>query len=99
MENRKRSVIVNIFGEDYPIRGDADEDYTRRIAAYLDQKMKEVAENLPNPSYSRVAILAAMNITDELFKQKIDKENKLSQFEEKAQTLLKWLDGKLVEKA
>jgi cell division protein ZapA len=99
MENKKQSVMVNIFGEDYPIRSDVDNEYTRKIATYLDRKMKEVAEGLPSRTYSKVAVLAAMNIADELFKEKIDKENKLSQVEEKAQTLLKWLDDSLREEA
>ena len=99
MENKSKSVIVNIFGEDYPIKGDTDNEYTKRIAGYLDKKMKEVADRLPTKTYSKVAVLAAMNITDELFKEKIDKENKLSRVEGKAQTLLKWLDDRLMQKA
>lgn len=91
--------MVNIFGEDYPIKGDADGQYIKQIAGYLDQKMKEVAERLPTGAYSKIAVLAAMNIADELFKEKIDKENKLSQIEEKAQTLLKWLDDSLRQEA
>lgn len=99
MENRKQSVTVNIFGEDYSIRGDSNDEYTKKVANYLNRKMKEVSDGLSNRSYSKVAVLAAMNITDELFKEKIDKENKLSQVEEKAQTLLKWLDEKLAQEA
>ena len=99
MENKKQSVMVSIFGEDYPIKGGADNQYTKKIAGYVDRKMKEVAERLPNPVYNKVAVLAAMNITDELFKEKIDRENKLSQVEERAQTLLKWLDDRLRQEA
>ena len=95
MENKKQSLMVNIFGEDYPIRSDSDYEYTKKVATYLNQKMKEVAEGLSSRTYNKVAILAAMNITDELFKEKIDKENTLSRVEEKAQALLKWLDDRL----
>ena len=99
MENRKQSVTVNIFGEDYAIRSDSNDEYTKKVANYLNGKMKEVADGLANRSYSKVAVLAAMNIADELFKEKIDKENKLSQVEERAQTLVKWLDEKLAQEA
>jgi cell division protein ZapA len=97
MEERKQSVRVNIFGEDYPIRGDADTGYILQVGKYVDLKMREVAEKLSNKSPLRVAVLAAMNITGELFKEREDKEKKLSDVEERAQTLLEWLDSKLTQ--
>lgn len=97
MDERKQSVRVNIFGEDYPIRGDADSGYILRVGKYVDLKMREVAEKLPNKSPLMVAVLAAMNITDELFKEREDKEKKLSDVEERAQTLLEWLDSKVAQ--
>ena len=99
MENKRQSVMINVFGEDYAIRSDSDQEYTKKVAKYLNRKMKEVADSLSTRTYSKVAVLAAMNITDKLFKEKIDKENTLSQVEEKAQTLLKWLDDKLGQEA
>ncbi|MCK4426934.1 MAG: cell division protein ZapA [candidate division Zixibacteria bacterium] len=95
MEERKQSVKVNIFGEDYPIRGDAERVYILRVGKYVDQKMREVAERLSNKSPLRVAVLAAMNITDELFREREDKEKKLLDVEEKTQTLLEWLDSRV----
>ena len=59
---------VNIYGKQYPIRGESDPDYIRRVARFVDTKMREIdteAEGLPA---LKVAILAALNITDELFK-------------------------------
>jgi cell division protein ZapA len=92
MEERKQSVKVNIFGEDYPIKGEADSGYILRVGKYVDLRMREVAERLSNKSPLRVAVLAAMNITDELFKEREDKEARLSDVEKRAQTLLEWLD-------
>lgn len=97
MEERKQSVKVNIFGEDYPIRGDADSGYILQVGKYVDLKMKEVAERLSNKSPLRVAVLAAMNITDELFKEREDKEKRLSDVEKRAQTLLEWLDSSIAQ--
>lgn len=95
MEERKQSVKVNIFGEDYPIRGDAERGYILGVGRYVDQKMREVAEKLSNKSPLRVAVLAAMNITDELFRERENKEKKLVDVEERAQTLLEWLDSRV----
>ena len=98
MEEKRQSVNVNIFGEDYPIKGDTDAIYIQKVAKYVDQKMKEVAEKLSNKLPLRVAVLAAMNITDELIKEREDKEIKLLNVEEKAQFLAEQLDSKVGQK-
>ncbi len=97
MEQRKQSVRVNIFGEDYPIKGDTNTRYILRVGKYVDQKMREVADKITNKSPLKVAVLAAMNITDELFKEKEEKEKKLLDVEERAQTLLEWLDSGVIQ--
>lgn len=97
MEEKKQSVKVNILGEDYPIRGDAEKEYILRVGKYVDLKMREVAEKLSNKSPLRVAVLAAMNITDELFREREDKEKKISDVEERTQTLLDWIDSRVMQ--
>ncbi|MCK4404144.1 MAG: cell division protein ZapA [candidate division Zixibacteria bacterium] len=98
MEEKKQSVKVNIFGEDYPIKGDTDAFYIQEVAKYVDQKMKEVSEKLSNKLPLRVAVLAAMNIADELFKEREDKEKKLLNVEERSQSLLEQLNSKVSQK-
>lgn len=95
MDQKKQSVKVNIFGEDYPIKGDADADYIQEVARYVDQKMKEVSERLSNKLPLRVAVLAAMSITDELFRERGDKEKTLLNVEERSLSLLEQLDSRI----
>ena len=64
------SVKVTIYGTEYPVKGDADPDYIQEVAAYVDSKMREVANSLTVKSTTKVAILAALNITDELFSRR-----------------------------
>jgi len=61
-------VRVMIFGEEYQIRTDLGEDYTRECAKYVDDAIQEahVGGHIVEPH--RAAILAALKITDELFK-------------------------------
>ena len=66
----KQVVQVQIFGHSYTIRGEADQDYIMGVAAYVDMKMREITEKLPVASLSKVAILASLNIADELFKER-----------------------------
>jgi cell division protein ZapA len=65
------AVQVDIFGSQYTIRkGTEDPEYIARVAAYVDQKMREINERLPVASVSRVAVLASLNLADELFKER-----------------------------
>jgi cell division protein ZapA len=64
----KNRVVVSIYGKEYSLVSEVDPEYIKKAAGYLDSKMKEVAGNYPNIPESRVAVLAALNIADELFK-------------------------------
>jgi len=96
-EEKKQNIRVNIYGQEYPIRSEADIGYVQRVAGYVDRKMKEIAEKIPARNQAQIAVLAALNIADELFKEREDKEKKLSEVEEKTQSLIEWLDAKLIE--
>lgn len=61
-------ITVELAGEQYTLRTDADEAYTRRCAALVDARMKEVAGD-PGPYAKKAAIMAALSLADELFKQ------------------------------
>lgn len=83
MEHKKITTKVNIFGAEYMVKAEAEPDYVQRVAQYVDSKMREITDNLQLRSSTRVAILAAINITDELFKERADKERLGRELEEK----------------
>jgi cell division protein ZapA len=70
----KGSISVEIFGHEYRIKGDADPDYMAQIAGFVDTKMKEVAQGASAGSLAKIGILAALNIADELFKERSDRQ-------------------------
>jgi cell division protein ZapA len=70
----KDSVSVEIFGHEYKIKGEGDPDRIAEVARYVDKKMKEVAKGAPVGSLARIGILAALNIADELFTERSDKQ-------------------------
>ncbi|MFQ6618913.1 MAG: cell division protein ZapA [Fidelibacterota bacterium] len=86
---------VNIYGKEYTVKGKADPSYIESVAQYVDSKMKEVDTNAPFQSSLRVAILAAMNITDELFSYKKERGEILSTYEQKAKNLCDLIDKNL----
>ncbi len=58
------SVRVEIFDQGYNLRG-SDAEYILKLAAYVDAKMRAVAEHTQTVDTARVAVLAAINIADE----------------------------------
>jgi cell division protein ZapA len=95
----KNVVQVQIFGHSYTIRGEADRDYIMGVAAYVDQKMREITEKLPVASLSKVAILASLNIADELFKERSQRQDQEHEFNRRAARLNAVLDGLLEEES
>jgi len=67
MSTIKHSTRVTICGEDYTIRSDSPPEHTRAVAAYVDAKINEVLEGAAVVESHKAAILAALQITDELF--------------------------------
>lgn len=96
-ENSDNLVRVSIFGQDYTVKAKADTNYIADVAQYVDKKMREVEEGLPSvQSGMRIAILAAMSITDDLFSAKQEKENIVTQVEDKAVSLIELIDEAVV---
>ncbi len=68
---KAKVVKVNILGQDYVVRSAAGQKYLEQVAKYVDGKMEEIkASGIDDSQQLRIAILAAMNITDELFAYK-----------------------------
>jgi len=68
MVDNKKSLKVNIYGTEYSLVVDSDTRRIQEIANYVDNKMKEIQSARPSRPVHQIAILAALNITEELFK-------------------------------
>jgi cell division protein ZapA len=64
---RTRVVSVEIQGLRYPIRSSLDAGYVTQLATYVDQKMQAAADESPTGDSTKVAVVAALNIADEVF--------------------------------
>lgn len=60
------SVDVEIFGATYHVRGEHDREHLERLAEVVDSKMREIGEKVPTVDTGKIAILAALNLADEL---------------------------------
>lgn len=70
MSDKRHVAKVSIVGEEYTIRSDAEPDHTRAVAAYLDREIRKVLGGNALMETHKAAILAAMQITDELFRER-----------------------------
>ena len=68
METATRVVTVEIQGLRYPIRSALDEQYVIELAGYIDAKMARAASEVPTGETLKIAVLAALNVADELFR-------------------------------
>jgi len=62
------SVQVEILGQTYTIKGVADRAYILELASYVDTRMRETQKGTGTSDLFRVAVLTAINISDELFR-------------------------------
>jgi cell division protein ZapA len=72
MEDNRTRAIVEIYGEEYIVRGDSPPEYITNIAQYVDKKMKQLGNRNPLLSVTKIAVLTALNIADELSKLQED---------------------------
>ena len=77
---------VEIFGEVYSVRGSDENGYVQELAALVDRKMREVAGQVRGDT-ARIAILAALNLADELFQIQNRQEGERVEIREKVAAL------------
>lgn len=70
MTTKKNLVRVTILNDEYAIRSDATPEHTRAVAAYLEDAIRRVLESGSVVESNRATILAALQITGELFEAK-----------------------------
>lgn len=70
--SRKNVVKVSIVGEEYTLRSEASPEHTQAVAAYVDQAIRKIRSGSNLVETHKAAILAALQITDELFKARED---------------------------
>jgi cell division protein ZapA len=77
---------VEIFGEVYHVRGSDEGGYLQSLADLVDRKMREVAQHVKGDT-ARIAILAALNLADELFQIQSRQEGERVEIREKVAAL------------
>jgi len=89
----KSLVRVEIMGREYNIRSDEGEERVKKIAEYVDEKLRKIAEISKTTSTLNAAILAAMDIANEYF-EALEGRTHLRQRMEEIETQ----SGRLIER-
>jgi cell division protein ZapA len=88
-------VSVKIRGQRYPIRSTLEQQYVNVLATYVDDKMRAAADSSPSGDQLRLAVIAALNIADELFRcQEAQKGGRVA-LAERAEALERLVDAAL----
>ncbi len=92
-------IPIQIKGQTYEIVGNpTDALYYHSLAQYVEQHMKEIEQKTNVISSMKLAVLAALNITDELFREREKKSHSSQSFDKKHDELIGMLDEMLTVK-
>jgi cell division protein ZapA len=90
-----RVVTVEILGQRYAVRSDLEQAYIAELATYVDQKMRMAAEELSSADSLRIAVIAALNLADELYRARADGVGIEGRVLEKTEALERLVDAVL----
>lgn len=91
MSAAKHSTRVTICGEEYTIRSEASPEHTRAVAAHVDKAIRDVMGNASVTESHKAAILAALSITDDLFRERTERAGMAESMRSLSSELRRWL--------
>lgn len=86
---------VEIFGQTYSVRADGESTYVHDLARFVDSRMREVADRTATVDTTKIAILAALNITDDLKQVERQRRDDPRDAVARAERLIRKLDDAL----
>ena len=91
----KRTVEVAILGQKFMVRSDSDDNYVNKIAGYVNDKVTEITSKAGNIPSLNIALLAAMNIADELLRSRNEKDRVFDGVQKKLEGMIELIDLQL----
>ena len=90
--NTVQTGSIEILGQQYKIKGVADQVYLDRLAKYVDQRIRELAGHVKNATPSKLAILTAINIAHDLFQLRAQYQVTEATIEKKTKDLIESIE-------
>ena len=91
MSEKRSSVKVTIVGQELTIRSDATPEHTREVATYVDKTIRGIMNSGAVVESNRAAILAALQITDELFRARAAQHSLNESMDSLSAEVRRWL--------
>lgn len=91
----KNVVRVEILGREYALKSDEDPGRVEKIAAYVNQKIREISGGPQTVSTLNAAILAALNIADDYFRILEEKGSRRQDYKTRAENLIERIDARI----
>ncbi|MGE5834345.1 MAG: cell division protein ZapA [Acidobacteriota bacterium] len=94
-----RVVNVEIHGQRYAVRSELEPQYVGELASYVDEKMRQAARELASADPLRVAVVAALNIADDLYNARAESSGTEGRLLARAADIERLVDAVLAEPA
>ena len=88
-------VQIEVHGQKYPIRTELEPRYVQELAQFVETRMALAARSSPSSDAVGLAILTALNITDEYFRTRSALTNSSGNLSARAEALEKMVDQAL----
>ena len=88
-------VQIEVHGQQYPIRTELDAGYVQELADFVEARMALASKSSPSSDAVGLAILTALNITDEYFRARTALTNNSGTLTARAEALEKIVDQAL----
>jgi len=85
-------VKIRIRDREYAVRGPDEREQILKVAAYVDKKLKEISGSKKGLSDDKTAILAALDIAGDYFQLIKEKEDLLTEINNRSQRLIQGLN-------
>ena len=95
MNKKERFVEIKVFGQTYTVKTDADESHIQEVARHVNEKVDEVMKKTKSVSTLNVAILTALNIADDLLRERARRVALLKEVEVKSKDLVEKIEMRI----
>jgi cell division protein ZapA len=90
----KKRFNIKVMGQEFSVLSDRGEEYVDNVVKFLNDKAKDIGSASKDISTLGIAILVALNVADELFRLKEEKEDFYSLLERRSETLINYIEEK-----